>query len=147
MQINWKRKGPKMNKGTAWLAPTIATVAIGLAWGTPALADDTSKEVKSQAKGMYKQSVKQAEADYKSAEAKCDSLTGNDKDVCVKEAKATYQKAKADAKAARKSQSARAEAGEDKREASYKVAKEKCAALSGDEKSACVAQAKAKYNQ
>ena len=40
-----------------------------------------------------------AEADYKVAKERCDDKTGNDKDVCVKVAKAALTKAKADAKA------------------------------------------------
>ena len=44
-----------------------------------------------------------AEADYKVAKERCDDKTGNDKDVCVKVAKAALTKAKADAKATQKS--------------------------------------------
>ena len=54
-------------------------------------------------------------------------------------------KAKADAKADHKSADAHMDAAKDKREADYKVAAEKCDAMAGDAKSACVAQAKAKY--
>ena len=39
--------------------------------------------------------------------------------------------------------SARADARDDKRDADYKVAIEKCEALAGDAKSSCVMQAKA----
>ncbi len=39
-----------------------------------------------------------ADANYEVAKEKCDDLAGNAKDVCVKEAKAAYVKAKADAK-------------------------------------------------
>jgi len=86
-----------------------------------------------------------AEANYKVAKERCDDMKGNDKDVCVKEAKATMIKAKADAKATRKGTEARIDANKDKREADYKVAAEKCDAMSGDAKSSCVAAAKAKY--
>jgi hypothetical protein len=86
-----------------------------------------------------------AEADYKVAKERCDDKAGNDKDVCVKVAKAAMTKAKADAKAARVSTDAKVDASKDKREADYKVAAEKCDAMSGDAKSACVKQAKAKY--
>ena len=54
-------------------------------------------------------------------------------------------KVQADAKASYKSTDAKMDAAKDKREADYKVAAEKCDAMSGDAKSACVAQAKAKY--
>jgi hypothetical protein len=86
-----------------------------------------------------------AEADYKVAKERCDDKAGNEKDVCVKVAKATLTKAKADAKAARVSTDAKVDASKEKREADYKVAAEKCDAMSGDAKSACVKQAKAKY--
>jgi hypothetical protein len=86
-----------------------------------------------------------AEANYKVAKERCDDKTGNDKDVCVKQAKAAMTKAQADAKASYKSTDAKMDAAKDKREADYKVAAEKCDAMSGDAKSACVAQAKAKY--
>ena len=86
-----------------------------------------------------------AEADYKVAKERCDDKAGNDKDVCVKEAKAVMVKANADAKATHKVADARVDASKDKREADYKVAAEKCDAMAGDAKSACVAQAKAKY--
>ncbi len=86
-----------------------------------------------------------AEADYKVAKERCDDKKGNDKDVCVKVAKAAMVKAKADAKATRVSTSAKMDASKDKREADYKVAAEKCDALSGDAKTACVKNAKAKY--
>jgi hypothetical protein len=99
-----------------------------------------------------------AEATYEVAKEKCDDMSGNQKDVCVKEAKAAYAKAKADAKVDRvaadssrkavdKTTDAKQEAAEDKREAEYKVAVEKCDAMSGNAKDACVREAKAKYNR
>jgi hypothetical protein len=39
------------------------------------------------------------------------------------------------------------DAGEDKRDADYKVAKEKCDALSGGAKDKCMADAKARYGK
>lgn len=84
---------------------------------------------------------------YDQAMKRCDTLKGNEKDVCEKEAKAQREGAKADAKEAKKDAEAHQEAVEDKREADYKVAKEKCDALSGDAKDACQAEAKTKYGQ
>jgi hypothetical protein len=84
-----------------------------------------------------------ADTTYEVAKEKFDDMNGNEKDVCVKEAKAAKDKAMADIKASKKSQSARADASDDKRDANYKVAKEKCDALSGDAKDACIANAKA----
>ena len=99
-----------------------------------------------------------ADATYEVAKEKCDDLAGNAKDVCVKEAKATYVKAKADAKvdrvasdarqeSAQKTASAKREATEDKRDAEYKVAVEKCDSLAGTAKDACVRDAKARFGK
>lgn len=99
-----------------------------------------------------------AEADYDVAKEKCDDFSGNQKDVCRKEAKATYTKAKADAKvdrvaadssqeAMKKTADAKKDAAEDKRDADYKVAVEKCDSLAGAAKDACVHDAKAKYGK
>ncbi len=46
----------------------------------------------------YYLSVAKANADYAIAREKCDDRTGNDKKVCLKEAKAGQTRAKADAK-------------------------------------------------
>jgi hypothetical protein len=86
-----------------------------------------------------------AEANYQVAKERCGERTGNDKNVCIKVAKAELTKAKADAKANRKSVEAHQDAAKDKREADYKVAAEKCDALNGDAKTACVKDAKARY--
>jgi len=102
--------------------------------------------------------VARAEATYEVAKEKCDDLSGNAKDVCMKEAKAAQVKAKADAKvdrvssdtqnkAADKTAEARRDASDDKRNADYKVAIEKCDALSGNAKDACVQDAKARYGK
>ncbi|HSC65184.1 MAG TPA: hypothetical protein VLD35_16190 [Caldimonas sp.] len=86
-----------------------------------------------------------AEADYKVAREQCNERSGNDKDVCIKVAKAALVRAKSDAKVTRVANDARLDAAKDKREADYNVAAQKCEALSGDAKSACVKDAKAKY--
>jgi hypothetical protein len=99
-----------------------------------------------------------ADATYEVAKEKCDDLSGNAKDVCVKEAKAALVKAKADAKvdrvaadtrnaSAEKTADAQREASDDKRNAEYKVAIEKCDALAGAFKDACVRDAKLRYGK
>ena len=76
----------------------------------------------------------------------------------MKEADAALVKAKADAKvdrvaadtrqdAATKQAEARKEATQDKRDAEYKVAIEKCDALAGPAKNACVSNAKVQYGK
>jgi len=88
-----------------------------------------------------------ADADYKVAKERCDDIKDNEKDVCVKEAKAVHEKAKSDAKVARDTNDIIKEAVEDRTTADYKVAAEKCDALSGDAKDVCVAKAKADFRQ
>jgi hypothetical protein len=88
-----------------------------------------------------------ADADYDLAKTKCDTRTGNDKDVCVKEAKAAQTRAKADAKAQEKSTVARRDAADDTRDADYKVAMEKCDGFAGDAKTSCQRNAKAAYGK
>jgi hypothetical protein len=102
---------------------------------------------KAQRQAAYKETVAHANADYKAAKEACKTRQGNDKDVCMKEAKAAHVKATADAKAKRKSEAAMADARDDKSDANYKVAKEKCDAMSGDAKDACIRDAKMKYHQ
>ena len=102
--------------------------------------------------------IAHAQANYAVAIEKCDDLAGNPKDVCVKEAKAALVKGKADAKvdrvaadtnkeAATTQAEARKDASADKREAEYKVAIEKCDALAGPTKDACISNAKARYGK
>lgn len=121
---------------------------------------------KAEAEAAYRHSPKarenariaHAQASYNVAIEKCDDLAGNTKDVCVKEAKAALVKGKADAKvdrvaadtnkeAATKQAEARKDASADRREADYKVAIEKCDALAGAAKDACISSAKSRYGQ
>lgn len=132
------------------------------------LAEASGKEkvAKADAEAAYKATPKaredarvaRAEATRNVAKEKCDALSGNAKDVCVKEADAMLVKAKADAKVDRvsadtaqdstaKQADARQQAAEDKRNADYKVAVEKCDALSGSAKSTCVSDAKLRFGK
>ena len=99
-----------------------------------------------------------AQANFAVTIEKCDDLAGNRKDVCVKEANAEFVKGKADAKvdrvtadtrndAATKQADVRNEANADKRDADYKVAIEKCDALAGPAKDACVGNAKVQFGK
>ena len=120
-------------------------------------------------KNHYNVGVARAEADYGIAIQKCDDLSGNVKDVCVKEAKAAQTSGKADAKAqmkttdanamanektddarstaSDKSTAARKEATTDKIDAEYAVAKAKCDTFSGSTKDTCVDQAKIRFGK
>jgi hypothetical protein len=119
---------------------------------------DAEAAFKNTPKARESARVARAQAGYDVAAEKCDDLAGNAKDVCVKEAKAELVKGKANAKvdrvaadtrqdAAVKQTAARKEASTDKRDADYKVAIEKCDALAGAAKDACVSNAKAQFGK
>ena len=91
--------------------------------------------------------VAKAESTYAVAKEKCDDKAGNDKDVCVKEAKAVEVKALADAKMGKQIGEAKMDAAEDKRDADYNVATQKCDAMAGDAKANCMAAVKAKFGK
>ena len=91
--------------------------------------------------------VVQAETGYAVAREQCDDKAGNDKAVCVKEAKAVKLKALADAKLGKQIGQARTDAAVAKRDADYKVDAVKCEALAGDTKDACIANAKARFGK
>lgn len=96
---------------------------------------------------MTKVGEARAKAAYDVAKEKCDDLAGNAKSVCVKEAKAVETKALVDARMAGKISETRKDGAQDKMDADYKVAVEKCETLAGDAKSSCVAQARAKFGK
>ena len=109
----------------------------------------------------YKAAKDQIAADYKVNQQKCDALSGNAKDVCVKDAKAAHVTAKENAKVAKAAAKpgetatekaagvaeARKDAAAEKNEANYKAAKERCDALAGDLKSKSVDDAKRQFGQ
>lgn len=84
---------------------------------------------------------------YAVAKEKCDDQAGNAKDVCLKEAKAVEVKGLADIKMATQIGAARKDAAQEKRDADYKVAAEKCDALAGDAKSSCIQTAKTRFGK
>lgn len=104
-------------------------------------------DYKNTPKAIYDGRKDVASAEYDLAKAKCDTKAGNDKDVCIKEAKAVEVRAQADAKAGNKISDARADASDAKRNAEYKVAAEKCDTFSGDAKDACIKDAKTRFGK
>ena len=99
------------------------------------------------AKDMAKVTEARFEMNYKVAKEMCDDQAGNAKDVCVAKAKAEHDKAKADAKMNKSTTEARNDAAETKNKADYKVASERCDAMSGNAKDSCMASARARYGQ
>lgn len=97
--------------------------------------------------GLNKVAVAQADANFAVAKERSDDTAGNVKDVCMKEAEAAHTSALADARMGKQIGEARTEAADEKRNAEFKVAIEKCDAASGDAKSQCVVAAKTKFGK
>lgn len=97
-----------------------------------------------QTRADYTAALDRASAVYKDASAKCEPLTGHEKDVCVVDAKAVEKRAKASAEAnykgTIKSRTASEIANAD---ADFMVAKVACDTKAAHEKDVCLTQAKA----
>ena len=116
--------------------------AVALAFGAQA---QTTGSGKHEMKSAEKERI---EADYKADKAKCDSMQGNAKDVCMKQAKGKENVAKAELNAKdNPSPRNQRKVDEAKAKADYEVAKEKCDDQKGNEKSACEKEAKAAYDR
>jgi hypothetical protein len=100
--------------------------------------------------------IARAEADYAVSREICADLNGNARDVCLQDAQAALTRAKADAKADRKTEeahkvanekvaAARRDADEIKRRADYNAARERCDVLSDSARDRCLADARAKH--
>jgi hypothetical protein len=95
-----------------------------------------------------KASRDRVDSDYKAEAAGCDKLSGNAKDICMAEAKGHRDVARAELEASQHdTPKARAKVTEEKADAAYRVAKEKCDDLSGNAKDVCVADAKAQHEK
>ncbi len=117
---------------------TAIAAAIALAFSAGAIAADNMS------KADYKAAQGRIAAEYKSAHANCDRLAANAKDVCVLEAKGSEKIAKAELEARNNpNDRTRYAVSLAKADANYAVAKEKCDDRKGDDKTACVKEAKA----
>jgi osmotically-inducible protein OsmY len=91
----------------------------------------------------YRNASQKAATEYKQASAKCDARSGNDKDICLAEARAARARNEADALAKyNNSEKGRASARAKVADADFEVAKARCDAQSGAEKDSCMDNAK-----
>lgn len=117
---------------------TTIAAAITLAFSTAAMA------AQSMTKDDYKAGRDKIAAQYKSAKSACGPLTANAKDVCMSKAMGQEKLAKAELDARNKpGDQSRYAVSIAKAEADYATAREKCDDKAGDDKKACVAEAKA----
>src|ERR1700674_2254543 len=118
----------------------LGTAALSPAQTTPA-GSDTAHPIKNAEVALSKDYRAQHEAietEYKADKAKCKSLSGNAKEVCMKEAQGREKVALAELTAKRKgTPSAQYDVLVAKAKAAFEVAQEKCDDLKGTEKSAC----------
>jgi len=119
-----------MNKTSRYSINTMA-LAISLAFSAGAMAQGMSKaELKTSQDGIA--------ASYKSASAACASLKANAKDICMAEAKGKERVSRAELNAQQSVAVAKADSA-------YAVAKEKCDDKAGNDKKACLSDAKAAH--
>lgn len=88
-----------------------------------------------------------ASAYYERDKTRCGAAVGNDREVCLRQAKATLVATQADARADRKAIEARLDAQDAKIDAEYRVALQKCDAYAGDVKEGCVSTARTAYGK
>ena len=87
----------------------------------------------------YRNLTHKAETEYRAAAAKCDAKSGNDKDVCMAEARLTRTRTEADALAKyNNTATGHARARTSVADAEYDLAKARCDARSGADKDSCL---------
>jgi osmotically-inducible protein OsmY len=91
----------------------------------------------------YRNLTQKAESEYRAAAAKCDARSGNDKDICMAEARLMRTRTEADALSKYNNTAAgRARARTNLADAEYDLAKARCDAKSGADKDSCMDNAK-----
>src|SRR3989338_4435242 len=105
--VSVEYKSAKANCGS--FAANAKDVCMAEAKGKEKVAEaELEARYKPSRKADYKVTVAKAEAYYAVNKEKCDDKAGNDKDVCVKEAKAALVRAQSDAEAQLKTSDANA---------------------------------------
>jgi osmotically-inducible protein OsmY len=95
----------------------------------------------------YRNATQKASADYKEAVAKCNGMNGNDKDVCMAEAKVTRTRTESDALSKySNTATSREKSRTSLAEAEFSLAKARCAAKSGADKDDCLNNAKSVHS-
>ncbi|RYF02187.1 MAG: BON domain-containing protein [Oxalobacteraceae bacterium] len=118
------------------LIATLLATAAGASFAAPTFALNHDP-------ATYRNATQKAAADYRDAIAKCDTMSGNGKDICVAEAKLarTQTEAKAMSKYSN-SPASREKARTSLAEAEFTLAKTRCDGKSGAEKDECMNNAK-----
>jgi hypothetical protein len=121
------------------LIATLFATAAGAAFAAPTVALNHDP-------ASYRAVTQKAAADYKAATAKCGSMSGNDKDVCMAEARLTRTRTEAKALSQyNNNPTSREKARSNMADAEYDLAKAKCEAKSGADKDDCMNTAKSEH--
>ena len=117
----------------------LTVIAAALALGTASFAQAEDKADRK----VHNADEERIESEYKAAKEKCDTMQGNQKDICVAEAKAHEKIAKAenDAKHAKDPSKEQAKVQRVRADAEYDVAKQRCQEMNGNEKDVCMKEA------
>jgi len=117
----------------------LTVIAAALALGTASFAQAADKADRK----VHNADEERIESEYKAAKEKCDTMQGNQKDICVAEAKAHEKVAKAenDAKHAKDPSKEQAKVQRVRADAEYDVAKQRCQEMNGNEKDVCMKEA------
>ena len=115
-----------------------------IAAGVATLFAVVSAQAQTMSSADYKAKKDQISADYDAANANCSRMTGNEKDVCVEQAKGKQKVAKAELEYGRSGKSEDSnKVAIARAEADYDVAKERCDSKNGNDKDICQKEAKA----
>ena len=117
----------------------LTVIAAALALGTASFVQAADKADRK----VHNADEERIESQFKLAKEKCDSMQGNQKDICVAEAKAKEKVAKAenDAKHAKDPAKEQAKVQRVRADAEYDVAKQRCQEMKGNEKDVCMKEA------
>ncbi len=129
----------------AFSTPRLALLAAAMVCGLSAQAQQASTGTPVPLSNEQYSAVQdRIDADYKMARAACDKLAGNSKDICVEEAKGKKKVAEAELQYQRSGKPGDAtKVAMARADAAYEVAKERCDELKGNDKDACMKDAKA----
>lgn len=117
---------------------TLLATALSAAFSSAYAADTTKPDTTA-----YRSMTEQAAADYKLASAKCTGMTGNERAVCLEEAKVARARVDADAVAQHNNTAKmRVAARTALAKAEHALAVVKCSVMTGAEKDSCLANAR-----
>jgi hypothetical protein len=126
----------------------VVILSAALSFGCAGVSLAADNATGGMSKDEYKAEKDRIGKEAKAEKDKCKGMSGNAKDICNAEAKGHEKVAKAELEARYKdTPKAQAKVEEAKADAAYAVAKEKCDDKNGNDKKACMKDAKAAHKQ